>query len=283
MEQHLIGQNIEANKALLERLFWHMVGIVNLVRRKTTISPGREVAWQEIGTGTACQYRGARIILTAKHVLEDAGPSDLRFLPRGSGRIEWADEPRRTRTERIALDIERIVLCEWEDLAAIVLARTCAELEYVRFCELPDKLAYPPEQGMCVVIGYPYDQSFVAEASTRENGTTHRLSAKSDGFWSEIVRTDRALADFDPDRHFLLRFYPSFLGERPDGYSGAGAWDAGGKGEEGALWSPDPLLTGVLTHVYRKSGLLKVVKSGVVGRFLDEAIPTPRGSGTGPQ
>jgi hypothetical protein len=118
LEQHTVGQNIEANKALLERIFWHMVGIVNLVRRKGEVTPGKAIAWQEIGTGAACQYRGAKIILTAKHVLENAGPSDLRFLPRGSGRIEWADEPRRTRTERTSFDIERIVRCEWEDLCS---------------------------------------------------------------------------------------------------------------------------------------------------------------------
>jgi len=80
MEGHVIGRGIEENKALLERLLWHMLGVVNLVHRAGTVD-GHPLRWQENGTGTACCYRGEKFILTAKHVLEGAGPSDLRFFP----------------------------------------------------------------------------------------------------------------------------------------------------------------------------------------------------------
>jgi hypothetical protein len=73
MEVQAIGQSIEQNKAFLERLFWHMLGIVNLVHQRG-IAGGRPLSWQEIGTGTACHYRGSNFILKAKHVLQEAGP-----------------------------------------------------------------------------------------------------------------------------------------------------------------------------------------------------------------
>lgn len=276
MEGHAIGRGIEENKAFLEGLFWHMLGVVNLVPRIRTVD-GRPVRWQEIGTGTACSYRGANFILTARHVLDDAGPSDLRFFPRASGRIEWADElGHRTRAVRVALDVSHIIRCGWEDLAAIVLPPGPAPHEGIRFCELPGNLSDPPDRAMCVVVGYPYDRTRPAETERAEEGLVHNLCARTDAFWSTIVDTDRLLSGFNRDSHFLLRFSPSFPGGRPDGYSGAGVWFAlGGPGSR-AVWSADPMLAGVQTHGYRESGLLRVVKASVVKAFIEEAFPTQR-------
>jgi hypothetical protein len=123
------------------------------------------------------------------------------------------------------------------------------------------------------VIGYPYDQAFVAEMSRREDGIVHNLSARSDGFWSEVITADRPLSGFSPDSHFLLKFYPSFPGERPDGYSGAGVWAPGKLRAEREIWSPDPLLTGIQTHAYRNSELLRVVKSATLRLFLEQTFP----------
>ncbi len=275
MAGDVIGQNMEANKALLERLFWHMVGIVNLVRRSQHLDSGRLLAWQEIGTGAACQFRGSKLILTAKHVLEGAGLADLQFLPRPTGRIEWAGEPREGRRERIPLDIDRVVYCDWEDLAAIVLSSGVGERERIEFCDLPGKFGAPPESGTCLVIGYPYDQAFVAEVSAREDGRVHNLSVRSDGFWGEVVAPDRVRSGFDPNIHFLVRFHPSFPNERPDGYSGAGVWFSSPESKEGTVWRANVSLTGVLTHAYRDSGLLRVVRSSAVRSFLEESFPEP--------
>lgn len=273
MEEHLVGRQVEANKAFFERLFYHMVGIINLVHRVKEISTNRAIAYQEIGTGTACKYHGKKIILTAKHVLEDAGPEELRFLPRVSGRIEWADEPIRTRSERVMLKIDRIALCEAEDLAAIVLAPDSPDLPYVQFLELPAKLAEAPEQGSCVVLGYPSDQNSVAEIRRDERGTVHNLCVKSDGFWGEITSTGRPLQGFDKDAHFLLKFFRTHEGARPEGYSGAGVWLPPPTAEPTELWTPDPRLVGVETHAYLNLGLLRVVKSRVVADFLEESFP----------
>jgi len=272
MVEHIVGMNIEQNKAVLERVFWHVVGIVNMIRRTGKNTSGQDIAWQEIGTGVACRFMERKLILTAKHVLEHAGDDDLRFLPRPSGRIEWADEPIRTRVERVPFPIGRIVRCQWEDLAAIVLKPEPTEIANVRFCDLPKNFGQVPTEGVLLVIGYPYDQAFIAQISQNEGSKVHNLSAKSDGFRSEVVKTNKLLSGFDEESHFLIKFYPSFEGERPDGYSGAGVWDEEHKETEETVWSATPKLTGIQTHAYRESGLLRVVKAEVMLKFLEESV-----------
>ena len=274
MVEHIVGMNIEQNKAVLERVFWHVLGIVNMIRRTGQNASGQSVAWQEIGTGVACQFRNVKLILTAKHVLEGAGKDDLRFLPRPGGRIEWADEPIRTRVERVSLPVDRIVRCKWEDLAGIVLKTQSLEAPNVKFCDLPNDFGDNPDEGLLLVIGYPYDQTFLAEISQTGDSRVHNKSAKSDGFRGEVVKTNKLLSGFDDKSHFLIKFYPSFPGERPDGYSGAGVWQEERKDAEGAVWSPMPILTGIETHAYRDSGLLRVVKAAVVHKFLEELVGT---------
>ncbi len=123
----------------------------------------------------------------------------------------------------------------------------------------------------------PYDQSFIAEISRREDGIVHNLAMKSDGFRGEVVTTKNLLSNFDPVNHFLVKFHASFPGERPDGYSGAGVWFPRPEGEDSALWGANPLLTGIQTHAYHRLGILKIVRSAAVHRFLEETFPSASG------
>ncbi len=264
---------MEVGKARLERVFWHMVGIINTKHKSHADGSGHTRAWQEIGTGAACRFRGRRLILTAAHVLDGAEKTDLQFLPRATGRIEWADEASRTRAERVALEIEEIVLCTWEDLAAIVLATNIPESVNIEFCQLPQKFSDPPANGTVLVLGYPYDQAIVVEKSEEKDTLVHKQAAKSDGFLGEVVTTSKLLSGFDAERHFLVKFYPSHQDGRPQGYSGAGVWLINSDEGAAGIWNADPLLTGIETHGYEKSGLLRVVRSNSVRLFLEEAIP----------
>jgi len=173
----------------------------------------------------------------------------------------------------VPLDVSRIVRCEWEDLAAVVLPPGPPPHEGIRFCELPEKLSDPPERATCLVVGYPYDRTRLAEIERDEQGLVHNLCARTDAFWSEIVDTSRPLSGFSRNAHFLLRFTPSFAGERPDGYSGAGVWFALAEPGPRTVWSAEATLAGVQTHAYRESRLLRVVKASAVRAFLDEAFP----------
>jgi hypothetical protein len=272
MVEHPIGMNMEQNIAFLERVFWHMVGIVNLVHRQGLTEAGKLMKSQEIGTAAACEFHGSKFLLTAKHVLDGAESADLAFLVRPTGRIEWANEPHRTRFERISLDIDRIVRCEWEDLAAIVLnARTCESIN-IQFCKLPEKLGGSLENGSVLLAGYPVDQSSLAEVVNQGSTIVHNLTARSSAFWGEIVTVNKALSGFDAESHFLIRFNPDFYGGRPHGYSGAGGWLPNAQFVNPNVWTPDPLLMGIETHGYMTSQLLRVVKSDVVRRFIEQEI-----------
>ncbi len=263
---------MEQNIAFLERVFWHMVGVVNLVHQQHRAESGKFTKWQEIGTAAACQFRDTKLLLTAKHVLDGAESADLAFLIRPTGRIEWANETQRTRFERISLEIDSIIRCDWEDLAAIVLSPSACESANVRFCELPKKFGEPPPDGSVLVAGYPYNQSSIAEVIKQEGEIVHNLAAQSSAFWGEIITTDKPRSGFDVESHFLIRFNPNFEGERPHGYSGAGVWLPNQHVTNLSVWTPDPLLTGIETHYYEESRALRVVKSEAVRRFLEEQI-----------
>jgi Trypsin-like peptidase domain len=272
MSEHPIGERIEVGRAQLERVFWHMVGIINTNHKSYTDRSGQTKAWQEIGTGAACLFRGRKLILTAAHVLDGAEKADVEFLPRGTGRIEWADESNRTRADRVAVVIDKIVRCAWEDLAAIVLSENVPESVNIRFCELPQKFSEPPAKGNVLVIGYPYDQAVEVERLREKDTIVHKQAAISDGFLGEVVTTSKLLSGFDAERHFLVRFYPSRREGRPQGYSGAGVWLTNSGEAAGGIWNADPLLTGIETHGYENSGLLRVVRSNFVRLFLEEVI-----------
>jgi hypothetical protein len=111
------------------------------------------------------------------------------------------------------------------------------------------------------------------EKSQENDTVVHRQAAKSDGFLGEVVTTNNLLSGFKAEQHFLVKFYPSHQGGRPQGYSGAGVWltDSDESAEE--IWNADPLLTGIGTHAYEHSGLLRAVRSSFVRLFLEEAIP----------
>lgn len=80
MVEHPIGLNMEQNGAFLERVFCHMGGIVDLIHQEDRPEPGKVKKWQEIGTAAACEFHGAKVLRTAKHVLDGAGSADLAFL-----------------------------------------------------------------------------------------------------------------------------------------------------------------------------------------------------------
>ncbi len=77
--EHKIGLMMVENRAFIERIAWYTVGIVNVLvdvdYQKKTMADG-------LGTGTACTWKGHRLILTAEHVIANAQPKDLAFLLR---------------------------------------------------------------------------------------------------------------------------------------------------------------------------------------------------------
>ena len=75
---------------------------------------------------------------------------------------------------------------------------------------------------------------------------------------------------YNPERHLLIRFEPASGGLRPHGYSGATVWCD--RAEHGAIWEPCPVLVGIQTHAYVKSGLVRAVRAGTIRQFLEESL-----------
>ena len=251
-----------------------MVGVVNL---KEKVDKDRRERWEGIGTGGAYRWRNKHIILTAKHVLEDAAESDVAFLPRTGTSLGWERPGEFTgMSERIGGSVEKIVYCLWEDLAAIVLSDKCISQLNVEFCELPNRFSSDTSlstNGAVLVIGFPFDKVFEVSRIRTSGHTTISLGCPCESFWGEIVRDqERALGSgYDPECHLLIRFEPASLGRRPHGYSGATVW-CDRRNSKG-IWTAEPLLLGIQTHAYEKSGLLRAVRVDGVKRFLQESLP----------
>lgn len=187
--EHPIKLNSEQHRAFAEKVIWQTVGIVNC--RRDQITSPTEIAYSEgIGTGSACRWKDRDIILTAKHVLQDALPSDLRFFLRPSGQIDWNTRPEQPAlSERVALRSEKIVRCREHDLAAVVLDRDRADRSSLQYCELPVGLVPPPPPGSGVFLaGYPSDQAHQVERTITSDGVTHRAFAVvGNGHWGSVV------------------------------------------------------------------------------------------------
>jgi hypothetical protein len=84
MTQHVIGLNLEEQKAFTEQAFSHTVGVVNL---KEIVNESARLRSEQIGTGSTCDWKGKKVILTAKHVVEGADPSEIAFGPAALTRL----------------------------------------------------------------------------------------------------------------------------------------------------------------------------------------------------
>lgn len=273
--EHPIGMNSEQHRAFTEKVFSQTVGVVNLLRVQGKTAAGKTMLVEEMGTGSACRWKGRRFVLTAKHVLAGAGSSELAFFARPSGRIAWVtrDAPPAF-AQRVPLRIEEIFESPCEDIAALILHEEDADSSRLHFCDLPIGFApVPSGPGVTLLIGYPGDRSFpVASARQQDGSVQHALCAVPAACWGSIIGEAPPLisSQYDPGRHFLIRFDPSEEGSMPYGYSGAGVWYQGP--ERQALWAARPVLSGVQTSWYPQSKLMVAVRSEIVRQFLEKAL-----------
>lgn len=273
--EHPIGQNLARHRAFAERVVWQMVGIINCKYQMAT-SPGGTAYCQGIGTGSAFRWKNKYLILTAKHVLEDAGASDLRFLLRPSGQLgDWATRFERPElSERVEFAIDRIVMSPRYDLAAIILGSDPSGRAHLQYCQLPSGLAPVPTAGSGVFLaGYPSDLTVTVASRVGADGVAlHALGAIGYGCWTTVVDKPPRFfpSSYDPDLHFLLEFDPAKESSKPQGYSGAGVWYQGQGSSE--VWAARPVLAGLQTGWHAESKLMISIRSEVIGRFLEERV-----------
>jgi hypothetical protein len=253
---------------------WHTVFVINGVH-VPTVNPVGGTIWSEgVGAGSACRWKGKQIVLTAKHLLEAAGPSDVRFFLRPSGRVDWATRPSRSAAAKtVTLKVQDIIRSRSEDLACIVLGENDLDGR-VEFVDLPNDFgAAPAGGGGTLISGCPSDQ-IVPVAEAVESGRVRRvvLALQPMGCWAVVVSEPPRFfpSSFDQSRHFLLKYDPAAEGAQPFGYSGSGVWYQGNGSSE--FWVARPVLAGVETSWHEPSNLMIAIRSEVVKEFLQEAL-----------
>lgn len=269
MPDPMTVREISETRAVIEKIAWRTLCIINLAAAMTQY---KGIASDEIGTGTACLYKDCKLILTADHVLEGAGPTQLKFIPRVGSAIDWEGEGKAQIADRLSLPVERIVRSKKDDLAAIVLRSDALPQLDGHFCELPAKFGYSLSgNGAVCLMGYPVDQTRSISKTREGSSLTDLRAVVPTSFMGFVVPETPPLlsSKYDPDRQLLIRFDPGD-GHQPFGYSGAGLWADNQK--SGALWAADPMLVGVETSAYVASGLLVAVKAEIVRQFLEESL-----------
>jgi hypothetical protein len=272
--EHPLALNSEQHHAFSERVAWDTALVINGVRTEGKSETGQNVSSEGVGVGSACCWKDKRLILTAKHVLEGANPTDVRFFLRPDGQIDWNTRPSQpSGAQAIVLEIEDLVRCPSEDLACIVLGpnESGRNLEFADLAT--DFGEVPPDGSGTLIFGCPSDKSLpIAEGQQADGVRWRALAVQPRGCWAVVVGEPPRFfpSSFDPARHFLLRYDPVEEGSLPYGFSGAGVWYQNSKKRE--IWAANPVLAGVQKEWHGESNLMIGIRSEVVRHFLEEFL-----------
>ena len=210
--------------------------------------------------------------------MERADPEKLQFLVRVDDAINWGgtNKPERV-VQRVSLPIEKIVRCKEHDLAAIVLRQKEVAGCRMRFCNLPKQLMRRrtlKTKGKFILHGYPWDRRFLFSKAQTPTAQINYFAAKPTILHASIAGPpSRALSSrYNPERDVLLNFEPDPPHIRPQGFSGAAAWCKRLPRSGESLWTPTPMLFGVLTDAFMTSKLLLVVGAPAIRGFLEQAF-----------
>jgi len=271
---HPLALNSETHHAFSERVAWHTAVLINRVRTEGRSEAGQVDSSEGVGIGSACIWKGQKLLLTAKHVVEGATRKDIHFFLRQDRPIDWNTRPSRPTVEQaVVLAIHEIVRCPSEDLACVVLAANESGRR-LEFIDLPRDFGdVPPDGSATLIQGAPTDKAIAIAEGQRPNGQRWRsLALQLSGCWAVVTAEVPRFfpSSFDLTRHFLLHYDPAEEGSLPHGFSGTGVWYR--RQRNGSVWSADPVLAGVQTSWHRESKLMIAVRSEVVRQFLEENV-----------
>jgi hypothetical protein len=269
IEQH-------AKLAAINRLWTHTVAVLN---RIPTVGndplTGRKGDSEEPGTGCAVRWGAHHCILTAKHVIENAGLRDIDFFYRQSGRIE---EQRTLRPgdicEAVPLNDPNatIHVCAWEDLALVVTVPDA--IPHLEFFEIGEERWSDPQPRETIhCLGYPSDLGVIVGARTEGNREVRDIALYSSVFSADVLDEQSfAFRDFDPAHHYLVPFEGAANGRSPKGFSGSGVWLE--HDEKQIIWTPKFKFAGICVASYKSGSVLQIVKASIVRTFLQEVFGT---------
>jgi hypothetical protein len=274
MTEHKIGLMVGENRALIERIAWYSVGVVNLL---ADVDLDNKTMADGLGTGTACTWEGHNLILTAEHVVDKAEPRNLAFLLRVNDAINWEGmgKPEEV-VPRVSLPVERIVRFKEHDLAAIVLRADELTGFRMQFCELPKQLATSrtlKREGSLILLGYPTDRIFTVANTKTASAEVNYHAVRPTILTGTIAKPpSRALSSqYDPERDVLINYEPNDPKMKPYGFSGAAVWKDCVE-RSGQVWTADPIIFGVQTSWFMASRLLQAVGAPAIKKFLGESF-----------
>ena len=227
---------------------------------------------REIGTGTLVASSGHCHILTAAHVIEDFDPGTLRFWLRPGPMKEkraadMTDEEVGNCTAGITLPIVEVSRDNELDIAVLRLDdsfRLPEEAECYDACKSHDFANWQEDRinGLSLfVFGFPTDNSrFVrkdGETAFRFVGCATHVSDYSSEFNRNTL--GRLASPISPAKDFVFEYSGDKLGFDPGGLSGAGVWVIPDD-QTKKVWSPDPLLIGVVHRYARTLGAIVATK-----------------------
>lgn len=168
----------QAGKASIQRLWKHTVSIVNGIRiAGTDPTSNRRADGEQFGAGCAALWGKQHLILTARHVLQDAEASDLRlFTYPGTFQYRTAHDLRKEDVvDAVPLHADQagIHRCEWDDLALITVEREDLG-EHVEFLTSSPIRLIPLKANLFIASAFPPTAMFLG----RSFGSVIRKSAR---------------------------------------------------------------------------------------------------------
>jgi hypothetical protein len=279
--------NIEAfaETAANERIWSHTVGIENraLVTRGTDPATGlRTTELASPGTGVAGVWGEHHFLVTARHVLDNAQVSDLKFFVRQAGELKSKLVSEVTINDAVVgapLNDSKagIYRCNWEDLALLAV-RSDALGPNLEFFDLRNSCTDPSPGDRVTGVGYPVSNGVLFQQ--RMGSSLRKAVLLTPVPFSAVVLPDPSADELRfkypscvLSKHYLIPYEQARQGMHPGGISGAAVWVEAA--EHTRLWAARFHFAGICTSCYRDGTIEQVVKASIVRRFLTEVFGDP--------
>jgi hypothetical protein len=272
----------QASRAGIHHLIRRTVGVINQIRVPAGPKRDSEVS----GTGSIVAWNGQRVVLTAKHVLDNVtSPADLRIAAFHDAKVTFKERVNVTKEDSDAGIVlgpdSNIHLCGWEDIAVVTIPGPA--FDGSEPVDIENEWADPPENEIVIGTGFPTDNHVEIDQTQIGNRTEIGIGLIPITFHGPILPlpTDYDLkfhiTDHDSARHYLVP-YESTSSTHPAGVSGAAIWWEPESKEVPVVWTPHLHFAGMCLAVYmkgyshRRGPVIQVIKASVVRRFLEETF-----------
>jgi len=226
-----------------------------------------------IATGTLLSYGPVNLILTANHNLDETLPSEIRFGFKPEGNFQetsLSELPTRAFTTSpgpvYALEFRGdAVRDEKNDIAALVLEQGEKPRGVSTFYDASAlKPVGIPNGASILMLGFPVGfAAYIGQGRKLVGATPDHLR------YDSTLNTQKYLpSSYDPECEFLLEYKWIEDGLLPHGFSGAATWGSRELPATSAIWTPNPVLVGVITGYLREQRLLVVAGLRAVSELL---------------